>query len=48
MQVNLGDDYRGHLDAAHGIKKNFNYFMQQVSPPIISKLSSNGDVAKEV
>ena len=31
LQVNLGDDYRGHLDAAHGIKKNFNYFMQQVS-----------------
>ena len=34
MKVNLGDDYRVHLDAAHGIKKNFNYFMQQVSLPI--------------
>ena len=31
----MGDDYRGHLDAAHGIKKNFNYFMQQVSPSIL-------------
>jgi len=28
-EVNLGDDYRVHLDTAHGIKKNFNYFMQQ-------------------
>ena len=40
--MNLGDDYRGHLDAAHGIKKNFNYFMQQVSPSI---LPSNCNVA---
>ena len=34
IKVNLGDDYRVHLDTAHGIKKNFNYFMQQVSLPI--------------
>ena len=30
LQVNLGDDYRGHLVAAHGVKHNFNYYMQQV------------------
>ena len=34
QKVNLGDDYRVHLDTAHGIKKNFNYFMQQVLLPI--------------
>ena len=28
--MNLGDDYRVHLDAAHGIMRNFNFFMQEV------------------
>ena len=39
LQVNLGDDYRGHLVAAHGVKHNFNYYMQQVRMRLLNILS---------
>ena len=39
LQVNLGDDYRGHLVAAHGVKHNFNYYMQQVRMRLLNIFS---------
>ena len=45
--VNYGDDYIAHLQIAHGISKNINYFMDKALNEITNRKTENDNVTLE-